>query len=222
DNRAPALQSESCHGCHLASHDPAGIVRVLPRNAIPGEPIMHRRTVLRACSKINESECTVEQALSFCFERQLCRRADALIGRRCLSGLAATLAAPAIARATTDHITFGLDWKAEAGYGGYYQAATTGIYAKHGLNVSVQQGGPEVNHTQLLLAGRLDFNICSNSFLALNFVKQNIPFRTVAAMFQKDLSVLIAHHGQGNDSFSALKGKPIMISGDTRVGWWNF
>src|ERR1700752_2511559 len=39
---------------------------------------------LRACSKINESECTVEQALSFCFERQLCRRADALICRRCL------------------------------------------------------------------------------------------------------------------------------------------
>ena len=40
---------------------------------------------LRACSKINESECTVEQALSFCFERQLCRRADALICRRCLT-----------------------------------------------------------------------------------------------------------------------------------------
>jgi len=41
---------------------------------------------LRACSKINESGFTVEQALSFCFERQLCRRADALICRRCLSG----------------------------------------------------------------------------------------------------------------------------------------
>jgi NitT/TauT family transport system substrate-binding protein len=88
--------------------------------------------------------------------------------------------------------------------------------------VTVRQGGPQVNHTQLLLAGRLDFNICSNAFLALNFVKENIPFRTVAAMFQKDPSVLIAHPGQGNDSFAALKGKPIMISADTRVGWWNF
>ncbi|HUN41315.1 MAG TPA: ABC transporter substrate-binding protein [Acetobacteraceae bacterium] len=142
--------------------------------------------------------------------------------RTVLTGLAASLAAPAIARAATDHITFGLDWKAEAEYGGFYQAAATGIYAKHGLDVTVQQGGPEVNHTQLLLAGRLDFNICSNSFLALNFVKENIPFRTVAAMFQKDPSVLIAHHGEGNDSFAALKGKPIMISADTRVGWWNF
>jgi NitT/TauT family transport system substrate-binding protein len=140
---------------------------------------------------------------------------------RRLAALLALLAWP-LAASANDHVTFGLDWKAEAEYGGYYQAAATGIYAKHGLDVTIQQGGPQVNHTQLLLAGRLDFNICSNSFLALNFVKENIPFRTVAAMFQKDPSVLIAHPGQGNDSFAALKGKPIMISADTRVGWWNF
>jgi NitT/TauT family transport system substrate-binding protein len=126
-----------------------------------------------------------------------------------------------IARAD-DKVTFGLDWKAEAEYGGYYQAVATGIYAKHGLDVTIQQGGPQVNHTQLLLAGRLDFNISSNTFLALNFVKENIPFRAVAGMFQKDPVVLIAHPGQGNDSFPALKGKPIMISADSRVGWWTF
>jgi NitT/TauT family transport system substrate-binding protein len=121
-----------------------------------------------------------------------------------------------------DKITFGLDWKAEAEYGGYYQAVATGIYARHGLDVTIREGGPQVNHPQLLLAGRLDFNITSNAFLALNFVKENIPFRTVATAFQRDPAVLIAHPGQGNDSFEALKGKPIMISGDTRVGWWNF
>jgi NitT/TauT family transport system substrate-binding protein len=126
------------------------------------------------------------------------------------------------AASANDKITFGLDWKAEAEYGGYYQAVATGIYAKHGLDVTIQQGGPQVNHTQLLLAGRLDFNISSNSFLALNFVKENIPFRAVAGMFQKDPVVLIAHPGQGNDSFPALKGKPIMISADSRVGWWTY
>src|SRR5579872_3232147 len=105
------------------------------------------------------------------------RRAAHLI----LAVLFASFATPPHARAN-DHVTFGLDWKAEAEYGGYYQAAATGIYARHGLDVTIQQGGPQVNHTQLLLAGRLDFNICSNSFLALNFVKEHIPFRTVAAM----------------------------------------
>jgi len=140
---------------------------------------------------------------------------------RRVAAFLAALAMPLPASAA-DKVSFGLDWKAEAEYGGYYQAAATGIYAKHGLEVTIQQGGPNVNHAQLLLAGRLDFNICSNSVLALNFVKEDIPFRTVAAMFQKDPSVLIAHPGQGNDSLAALKGKPIMISADTRIGWWNF
>jgi len=139
----------------------------------------------------------------------------------CLALLVASLLAPPAASAA-DKISFGLDWKAEAEYGGYYQAAATGIYARHGLEVSVEQGGPSVNHAALLIAGRLDFNICSNSFLALNFVNEKIPFSVVAAMFQKDPSVLLAHPGVGNDSFAALKGKPILISADTRVGWWNF
>jgi NitT/TauT family transport system substrate-binding protein len=138
-----------------------------------------------------------------------------------LAAILCLLLGSGIARAN-DKITFGLDWTAEAEYGGYYQAVTTGIYARHGLDVTIQQGGPQVNHTQLLLAGRLDFNISSNAFLALNFVKENIPFRAVAGMFQKDPVVLIAHPGQGNDSFPALKGKPIMISADSRVGWWTF
>jgi NitT/TauT family transport system substrate-binding protein len=140
---------------------------------------------------------------------------------RCVAAILALLLAPLAAHAD-DKITFGLDWKAEAEYGGYYQALASGLYQKAGLDVTIRQGGPQVNHTQLLLAGRLDFNITGNSFLALNFVKENIPFRTIAAMFQKEPAVLIAHPGQGNDSFAALKGKPIMISADTRVGWWNF
>ena len=136
--------------------------------------------------------------------------------------LLALLCAAGPPAAAADHVTFGLDWKAEAEYGGYYQAQATGIYARHGLDVTIEQGGPQVNHTQLLIAGRLDFNITSNALLALNFVRQDVPFRAVAAFFQKDPSVLIAHAGQGNDSFAALKGKPIMIGADTRAGWWNF
>ncbi len=119
-----------------------------------------------------------------------------------------------------DRIVFGLDWKAEAEYGGYYQALATGIYARHGLDVTIREGGPLVNHMQLLMAGRLDFNLGGGR--AIEFAQENLPFMAVAAIFQKDLAVLIAHPGQGNDSFAALKGKPIMIGADTRNGWWRF
>jgi NitT/TauT family transport system substrate-binding protein len=133
--------------------------------------------------------------------------------------LAVLLARPA---AALDQVSLGTDWKAEAEHGGYYQAIATGIYAKYGIEVSLRQGGPQVNHSQLLAAGRLDFDEEPNSFIPLNFVKENIPMVAVAAMFQKDPQVLIAHAGVGNDSLTALKGKPIMIGADTRVGSWLF
>lgn len=121
-----------------------------------------------------------------------------------------------------DPVTFGTDWQAEAEHGGYYQALAAGIYEKYGLKVTLRQGGPQVNHTQLLAAGRLDFDEAPASFTAMNFAKEKIPMVAVAAFFQKDPSVLVAHPGVGNDNLAALKGKPIMIGADTRVGWWLF
>jgi NitT/TauT family transport system substrate-binding protein len=146
------------------------------------------------------------------------------IGRRTLLGAGLALAAaPRLGRAAgPDKVRFGTDWKAEAEHGGYYQALATGLYTRHGLDVTLRPGGPAVNHAQLLAAGVLDFNIASNSFLPLNFANEKIPMVAVAALFQKDPSVLIAHPNVGNDSFAALKGKPIMISSDTRVGSWLF
>lgn len=134
-------------------------------------------------------------------------------------GLLLMRAAPAVA---ADTVAFGLDWKAEAEYGGYYQAVATGIYARHGLVVSIRQGGPQVNQAQLLLAGRLDFSLASNNYLALNMAQEKLPVVAIAAFFQKDPSILLAHPGKGNDSFEALRGKPIMIGADSRLGWWNF
>jgi NitT/TauT family transport system substrate-binding protein len=119
-----------------------------------------------------------------------------------------------------DQITFGIDWRAEAEYGGYYQAAANGFYAKHGLSVTIREGGPQVNHMQLLMAGRLDFNLGGGR--AIEFVRNHLPYVAIAAIFQKDPAVLIAHPGQGNDSFPALKGKPIEIAPDARQSWWRF
>jgi NitT/TauT family transport system substrate-binding protein len=124
--------------------------------------------------------------------------------------------------AAGESVNFGTDWKAEAEHGGYYQAIAAGIYRQHGIEVTLRQGGPQVNHAQLLAAGRLDFNVAPNSFGPLNFISENIPMTAVAAIFQKDPSVLIAHPGQGDDSLAALKGKPIMIGSDTRITSWVF
>ena len=135
---------------------------------------------------------------------------------------AATLLATPSGVVAADRIVFGTDWRAQAEHGGFYQALATGLYRERGLDVVIRQGGPQINHAPLLAAGRVDFSLSSNSFIVLNYVKQSIPVVAVAATFQKDPSVLIAHPGQGNDRLKALKGKQIYIGSDTRVGSWLF
>jgi NitT/TauT family transport system substrate-binding protein len=119
-------------------------------------------------------------------------------------------------------LTMQTNWRAQAEHGGYYQAVATGIYAKYGLEVTLKPGGPQINNPQLLAAGAIDFSMGSDSFNGLNFVRNNIPLVVVAAIFQKDPRILMAHPGQGNDSLAAMKGKPILIASASRNNYWNF
>ena len=98
-------------------------------------------------------------------------------------------ALPAVAQ---DKIVFATDWLAQAEHGGFYQALAEGLYKKHGLDVTIRMGGPQVNNPQLLAGGAVDFNVGSSSFAALNYVKAGVPVSTVAAIFQKDPQVLLA------------------------------
>ena len=134
--------------------------------------------------------------------------------------LAIVLAGPAHAQPVK--LTFQSNWRAQAEHGGYYQAVATGIYAKHGLDVTVRPGGPQMNNPQLLVAGAIDFSMGSDSFNGLNFVRNNIPLVVVASIFQKDPRILMAHPGQGNDTLAAMKGKPILIASASRNNYWNF
>jgi NitT/TauT family transport system substrate-binding protein len=136
--------------------------------------------------------------------------------------MAAAALAASTAQAQPDKLTMQTNWRAQAEHGGYYQAVATGIYAKHGLDVTLRAGGPQINNPQLLVASAIDFSMGSDSFNGLNFVKNDVPLVVVASMFQKDPRVLLAHPGQGNDSLAALKGKPILIASASRNNYWQF
>ena len=85
----------------------------------------------------------------------------------------------------------------------------------------MRQGGPQQNPSQLLLGGRVDM-IMSNSFEGINYVKENLPFLVIAAIFQKDPQVIISHPNVGHDKFEDLKGKPILIGAGGRTSYWPF
>ncbi|WP_204151624.1 ABC transporter substrate-binding protein [Leptolyngbya sp. CCY15150] len=118
-------------------------------------------------------------------------------------------------------LTFGTNWYAQGEHGGYYQAVATGIYEEYGLDVTVQMGGPQVNGTQLLMGGAIDFFMGYTSD-AIAAVAENIPKITVAAIFQKDPQVLLAHPDTGVTSLEDLQGRPIFISSAANVTYWPF
>ncbi len=137
-----------------------------------------------------------------------------------LAALAAIgLSSPSIAQ---DKVTKATNWKAQAEHGGYYQAVGKGIYAKYGLDVTIRQGGPQIDNNLLMLAGRIDFNMGGNSDSVFAFAEKNVPFRAVAAIFQKDPQVIMSHPGVGNDSLAALKGKKILISKAGQVSFYPY
>jgi len=133
---------------------------------------------------------------------------------------AIVLACLAPAARAADKVSFIMSWIAEAEHGGFYQAVATGIYAKYGLEVTIRQGGPQLNTAQMLAAGAVDFRIDPNSVGALNFVRNDVPAVAVAAIFQKDPQVLIAHPDAGIESLADMKGKPIAISRGAVESWW--
>ncbi|MGG5811768.1 ABC transporter substrate-binding protein [Falsiroseomonas sp. CW058] len=120
-----------------------------------------------------------------------------------------------------DRVSFQTNWRAQAEHGGYYQAVANGIYRRHGIECDLRMGGPQMNFAQLLLAGRVDM-IMSNSFQALNYVREGLPAICIGSIMQKDPQILMTHEGNGINSWEDMRGKPILVGAQGRTSFWPF
>ncbi|HXW26137.1 MAG TPA: ABC transporter substrate-binding protein [Xanthobacteraceae bacterium] len=140
-------------------------------------------------------------------------------------GLAALVMLLTIAGANAqarDKVRFGTNWVAEAEHGGFYQAVADGTYARYGLDVTIVPGGPQVNNRILLPVGKIDFFLSANLLQAFDAVAQNIPTISVAALFQKDPQVLLAHPDQGIERFEDLKKLTLFVSSEGRATYFQW
>jgi NitT/TauT family transport system substrate-binding protein len=95
-----------------------------------------------------------------------------------------------------------------------------GTYKKYGLDVTIIPGGPNVNNRILLPAGKLDFYMSANSLQAFDAGEQNIPTVSVAAVFQKDPQVLLAHPDVR--SFEDLKTRTLFVSKEGMASYFQW
>jgi NitT/TauT family transport system substrate-binding protein len=145
---------------------------------------------------------------------QICRFASVVWA---IFALAGSVAAQAL-----DKVSFGTNWVAQAEHGGFYQAVADGTYRKYGLDVTIVPGGPNVNNRILLPVGKIDFFMSANTLQSFDAVEQKIPTLVVAAMFQKDPQVLLAHPDQGIEKFDDLKKLTLFVSKEGMASYYQW
>ncbi|HUH95470.1 MAG TPA: ABC transporter substrate-binding protein [Casimicrobiaceae bacterium] len=139
------------------------------------------------------------------------------LARRCAIALALALGGAASDAGAVDKVVFVTNWYAEAEHGGFYQALAEGIYRRFGLDVTIRMGGPQVNVYQLVLAGQADLAM-GYDIATLKAVEQGLPLVTVAATFQADPAVMIAHPDVNR--LPELKTRTLLIGQASETTFW--
>ena len=140
-----------------------------------------------------------------------------------------TIAAACLAGAVTlsmaqtlDKVSFGTNWVAQAEHGGFFQAVADGTYKKYGLDVTIVPGGPNVNNRILMISGKIDFFMSANSLQTFDAVANNIPTVAVAAMFQKDPQVFLAHPEANVKKLEDLKPLTLFVSKEGMTSYFQW
>jgi len=136
--------------------------------------------------------------------------------------LAVTVALASSAALAQDKVTLATNWRAQATHGGFYQAVADGTYKKYGLEVEIQQGGPQVNNRAMLPAGRVDFLMTGGLLTALENTRSKVPTVIVAAYFQKDPTSLMAHKGEYKNFADLKNAKTMFIAKSNQFGFWQW
>ncbi len=121
-----------------------------------------------------------------------------------------------------DKVVMGTNWLAQGGHGGFYQSVADGTYKRYGLDVEIMMGGPQMNNRPMLAAGRLDFLMTGNLLLSFDNVRNDIPTVVVAAFFQKDPQVIMAHKGRYSDFADVTNAETVLISKDGQFSFWKW
>ncbi len=140
-----------------------------------------------------------------------------LLGSAALTASLLSLLSASLPAQAAEKFTYITNWYAEAEHGGFYQAQATGLYAKAGLDVTLKMGGPQVNMMQLMLAGQADC-IMGFDVQTMQAWEKGIEAVTVAAAFQKDPAVMIAHPDVTR--FEQLKDRTLLIGSAGQVTYW--
>ena len=108
-------------------------------------------------------------------------------------------------------VTIQMDWYAQAEHGGFFQAVAEGYYEDVGLDVTINQGGPNAMGTQKVISRALQFSIGRADDIIVH-ASNNLPVLIVSALMQHDPQAFLVHKESGIDSFEDLDNRTVMTT----------
>src|SRR5258705_3169795 len=127
--------------------------------------------------------------------------------RRLIVGASLALAASHPA-ATLDAVSLQLKWKHQFQFAGYYQALEQGFYRDVGLDVTIREGGPGIDVSEAVAAGKADFGVCNASVLREWSMGRRLV--VLAAIFQHSPAIILVARRADISSISELRGRTLM------------
>lgn len=107
-------------------------------------------------------------------------------------------------------ITQVLNWFAQPEQGGMFAAKAKGYYKEAGMDMTIQQGGPQVSSIQIVASGQAQFGMAQGDELVMARA-QGIPVVALAAQFQINPTAILFHKGDNVKSFADLSGRKIYL-----------
>jgi len=107
-----------------------------------------------------------------------------------------------------DAASLQLKWKHQFQFAGYYQALEQGFYRDAGLDVTIREGGPDIDVSGAVAGGNADFGVCSASVLRDWGAGRRLV--VLAAIFQRSAAVILVARRADISSVADLRGRTLM------------
>jgi len=115
---------------------------------------------------------------------------------------------PSHPAAALEPVSLQLKWKHQFQFAGYYAALEQGFYRNAGLDVTIREGGPDIDVAETVASGKADFGVCSASVLREWTMGRRLV--VLAAIFQHSPAVILVARRADIRSVSELRGRTLM------------
>ena len=110
--------------------------------------------------------------------------------------------------AALEQVSIQLKWKHQFQFAGYYVALEQGFYRDAGLDVSIREGGPDIDVMDTVATGKADFGVCSANVLRDWTAGRHLV--VLAAIFQHSPAIILVPRRADISNVSELRGRSLM------------